>query len=321
MCAEHNTSMPWEVFAGKHDALPWDELELFAEVLASDPSLWEGLEDVYERSVTDDMADVGYGWLYVPSIVALAAPSLDAAMRSKVAEFLVEEIVLADEDALVLFETLVPACGSLGEVAVPVVLRALDKLSGEEMAWDYLWELTVIAADSTDEKLREGVTSRAEHVLRSVRRGDTDAYYAAFPAWALARLGHTEARPLLECVWQSSREPDIHDALELMNGTLKYARAPETWTLPVRRWLPDRWLWSQGGDKHYDEVEFDHEVEFDDIGLVERDPLPWDELDDVIEPPDPHFRDNGSAVSPKTVGRNDPCPCGSGKKYKRCCGK
>ena len=25
-------------------------------------------------------------------------------------------------------------------------------------------------------------------------------------------------------------------------------------------------------------------------------------------------------TSPK-VGRNDPCPCGSGKKYKKCCGK
>jgi preprotein translocase subunit SecA len=23
----------------------------------------------------------------------------------------------------------------------------------------------------------------------------------------------------------------------------------------------------------------------------------------------------------QTIGRNDPCPCGSGKKYKRCCGK
>ncbi len=23
----------------------------------------------------------------------------------------------------------------------------------------------------------------------------------------------------------------------------------------------------------------------------------------------------------KAVGRNDPCPCGSGKKYKKCCGK
>lgn len=26
-------------------------------------------------------------------------------------------------------------------------------------------------------------------------------------------------------------------------------------------------------------------------------------------------------VAPPTVGRNDPCPCGSGKKYKKCCGK
>ena len=23
----------------------------------------------------------------------------------------------------------------------------------------------------------------------------------------------------------------------------------------------------------------------------------------------------------QSVGRNDPCPCGSGKKYKKCCGK
>ena len=25
-------------------------------------------------------------------------------------------------------------------------------------------------------------------------------------------------------------------------------------------------------------------------------------------------------VSASKVGRNDPCPCGSGKKYKKCCG-
>ncbi|MBQ4076176.1 MAG: preprotein translocase subunit SecA [Mailhella sp.] len=30
--------------------------------------------------------------------------------------------------------------------------------------------------------------------------------------------------------------------------------------------------------------------------------------------------EEGSAEGPK-VGRNDPCPCGSGKKYKKCCGK
>jgi len=26
-------------------------------------------------------------------------------------------------------------------------------------------------------------------------------------------------------------------------------------------------------------------------------------------------------VASKKVGRNDPCPCGSGKKYKKCCGR
>lgn len=26
-------------------------------------------------------------------------------------------------------------------------------------------------------------------------------------------------------------------------------------------------------------------------------------------------------ISEKTVGRNEPCPCGSGKKYKKCCDK
>ena len=33
------------------------------------------------------------------------------------------------------------------------------------------------------------------------------------------------------------------------------------------------------------------------------------------------WRNDHMAVSKKTVGRNDPCPCGSGKKYKNCCGK
>lgn len=26
-------------------------------------------------------------------------------------------------------------------------------------------------------------------------------------------------------------------------------------------------------------------------------------------------------VRSEKIGRNDPCPCGSGKKYKKCCGK
>lgn len=49
---------------------------------------------------------------------------------------------------------------------------------------------------------------------------------------------------------------------------------------------------------------------FDDgaDGFIEDD-LFYDEVSE------PYVREN-----PK-VGRNDPCPCGSGKKYKKCCGK
>jgi len=35
-----------------------------------------------------------------------------------------------------------------------------------------------------------------------------------------------------------------------------------------------------------------------------------------VPPPPPK-----AAAEPQPVGRNDPCPCGSGKKYKKCCGR
>lgn len=30
---------------------------------------------------------------------------------------------------------------------------------------------------------------------------------------------------------------------------------------------------------------------------------------------------SGTVVKDKKIGRNEPCPCGSGKKYKQCCGR
>lgn len=44
--------------------------------------------------------------------------------------------------------------------------------------------------------------------------------------------------------------------------------------------------------------------------------LPSDKRDEIKK----QFNKDTQAVSQK-VGRNDPCPCGSGKKYKKCCGK
>ncbi len=48
----------------------------------------------------------------------------------------------------------------------------------------------------------------------------------------------------------------------------------------------------------------------------------WDNIlsEEVRKNITKEFRTSRTAVSNK-VGRNDPCPCGSGKKYKKCCGK
>jgi SWIM/SEC-C metal-binding protein len=38
------------------------------------------------------------------------------------------------------------------------------------------------------------------------------------------------------------------------------------------------------------------------------------QLELLLNPPRPK-------IAEKKIGRNDPCPCGSGKKHKKCCGK
>lgn len=49
----------------------------------------------------------------------------------------------------------------------------------------------------------------------------------------------------------------------------------------------------------------------------------WDEIFDAEKKHELYLQQkkSGTVVVGKKVGRNDPCPCGSGKKYKKCCGR
>jgi preprotein translocase subunit SecA len=42
--------------------------------------------------------------------------------------------------------------------------------------------------------------------------------------------------------------------------------------------------------------------------------------DAALSQPSPDAVAKPKVRTAEKVGRNDPCPCGSGKKYKRCCG-
>ena len=53
------------------------------------------------------------------------------------------------------------------------------------------------------------------------------------------------------------------------------------------------------------------------IGSIELDPDQPENTNDLellLNPPK-------TTIAQKKVGRNEPCPCESGKKYKKCCGK
>jgi SWIM/SEC-C metal-binding protein len=50
------------------------------------------------------------------------------------------------------------------------------------------------------------------------------------------------------------------------------------------------------------------------IGLEPDKPEDVSDLNRLLNPPKP-------TIAEKKVGRNEPCPCGSGKKSKNCCGR
>ena len=106
----------------------------------------------------------------------------------------------------------------------------------------------------------------------------------------------TEYRAMLESL---ADRHDIHQAYsDKSNRSDRFANpwkfyAPEAITERQKRWIKE----AEREAQRYDEGETDYPY------------IPNDPFDDH----EPYIR-----PEPK-IGRNDPCPCGSGKKYKKCC--
>lgn len=73
-----------------------------------------------------------------------------------------------------------------------------------------------------------------------------------------------------------------------------------------------------GADDNEAEVEFiasyslnGQDGKLHELSQFARENKQWRYLDGKLE--------KGAPISVQKIGRNDPCPCGSGKKYKRCC--
>jgi hypothetical protein len=82
-------------------------------------------------------------------------------------------------------------------------------------------------------------------------------------------------------------------------------------TIEMRSWFQNREYgdeWDEDED-WYDEENWDEEEDEEDWDRRRLSALNGN-----------NFTSPAPYIAPETPGRNDPCPCGSGKKYKKCCG-
>jgi preprotein translocase subunit SecA len=70
-------------------------------------------------------------------------------------------------------------------------------------------------------------------------------------------------------------------------------------------------------------VQFDFSSQEEEAAAVEhiREELEGDVSEATLSTDEPVEKKNTPITADKKPKRNDPCPCGSGKKYKNCCGQ
>lgn len=135
---------------------------------------------------------------------------------------------------------------------------------------------------------------------------------------------------LVEFLSKSGRWGDPQAYLEVLHKAHK--RVPERMD-DRDRWSFQKEMYMVARQRGYDADSEEGMVQFmTDLlqtGATKREARPADALEDRLlaefEPPaeEAYY---GEALEPirrttPKVGRNDPCPCGSGKKYKKCCGQ
>lgn len=194
------------------------------------------------------------------------------------------------DDALRVFDRLVPLFDSTDSA-----LREELPLLFACMGPGALEPLTAITVDAgADINLRDGaaeslvemveafpeVLPRVTDVLERAMSECDDAELTAYFILGLLDIGATESIPLIEHTFHESRVD-----LEIVD--LDYVR------------------------EHFELMMEEDEADLDHADLPAQ--LEYDsgvEADEVREP----------YVAPERPGRNDPCPCGSGKKFKKCHG-
>ena len=235
----------WDALQRPEGDIPWSAMEAFAEALAAEPDLIDDLFNAYDdaRELVHERAC--YVHLYVPAVLALAAPKLDERGRQEIGEFLIARLVEAGEqDDHLMMEILAAACGAMGPAILPLVFGVVIDEAASSAAWDQLWGLTKLAAGS-DPVLRDSVVAACVSLLERVGRDEVEYELGVEAAWTLVSLRQAEHVELLRHLEHQSRWTLVHAAYSEARQALEEHRSSpfpqELWEKPVRDWFEPRW--------------------------------------------------------------------------------
>lgn len=245
---------------------------------------------------------------------------------------IIEAISLPEEGAYHLFGEAVTDC--LGQMLAVLAEDSLDLIDGllanrsldgfvrTQMAMSYMFLVAKgrLTREEAVERLRVALREAISHEDLELAEGLVCELTDYSPREALPEIEEAYRQKLvdpfmisIEDVRESIAEGDAHFQEELAR------RTGEFYTDTVEEL--DAWTCFEE-EQFYDE-------EVDDFDAFDSDD--WNEEGDLHDGPydfgEPGFgdpaRDSSDTIrnTAPRVGRNDPCPCGSGRKYKKCCGK
>jgi tetratricopeptide (TPR) repeat protein len=286
---------------------------------------------------------------------AWAMAVIDAAQRTRECDALIDAAVAARHDDEARVEAL-RACVShpcaYHELDLPELYRELgETLSRLKRYGESLdaWEAAIAAGDRG---LPHPRTNVAEVLLRAGRREEADVVFADLrrqcpddiwlynaAGFAFAWMGeHAAALPWLEegiamALADGDREGILHQ-LDEERTRCREALGLTDDQLTARVAAFERPDWPPGAHLDHPKTEMLGEAHPDrspcaHCGWEPKDAPPTemhlDELEWLAEHvgrrPAPVVHERQAPVRAAKVGRNEPCPCGSGRKHKHCCGR
>ncbi len=243
MDAKTSTSLPWEALRHTEGPIPWPALKRFADTATADGHVLEEILDLYDEFMETADERRSYECLYVPAILAMAAPQLSEAGRDQATRFLMQALMFAgDEDNELMQEVLPAALGAFGpETTLPVVVELMPDNYQPWPATFGLWQMATLARRTDDPKLREPIIRLCTEALEKADRGQVEIEDVEHAGFVLARIGHVESRPLLERLYDKTELADLSDYLELLDGARVLHDGEDAWDQPFPMWLEENW--------------------------------------------------------------------------------